>query len=82
MKFANRMNQFGEGVFSRLAEMRKKREELEKRFQCDILLFPFLQLEISSTDIRKRINEGKSVRYMIPDEVSAYITREHLYEKH
>ena len=25
MKFANRMNQFGEGVFSRLAEMRKKR---------------------------------------------------------
>ena len=67
---------------SDISEMRKKREELEMRFQCDILLFPFLQLEISSTDIRKRINEGKSVRYMIPDEVLAYITREHLYEKH
>ena len=31
MKFAKRMEQFGEGVFSRLAEMRKKRRA-EGRF--------------------------------------------------
>lgn len=67
---------------SDISEMKRKRDELEKRFLGDIMLFPFLQLEISSTDIRKRISEGKSVRYMIPDEVLSYITREHLYEKH
>lgn len=35
---------------------------------------------ISSTDIRRRIREGRSVRYMLPDAVIDYIRRNGLYE--
>jgi nicotinate-nucleotide adenylyltransferase len=34
---------------------------------------------VSSTEIRKRISEGKSVRYMIPDAVDKYIAKKGLY---
>lgn len=37
-------------------------------------------IEISSTDIRKRVESGKTVRYMLPDKVLAYIKENHLYE--
>lgn len=37
------------------------------------------QLEISSTDIRQRIAEHRSVRYLVPDMVAAYIFKEGLY---
>jgi nicotinate-nucleotide adenylyltransferase len=37
-------------------------------------------LEISSTDIRERIRQGKSVRYLVPDSVQEYITKQRLYQ--
>ncbi len=37
-------------------------------------------LEISSTDIRRRCAEGKSVRYLMPDAVINYITTHSLYK--
>lgn len=36
-------------------------------------------MELSSTDIRKRIKNGKSVRYMLPDKVMRYIEENSLY---
>jgi nicotinate-nucleotide adenylyltransferase len=36
-------------------------------------------LNISSTDIRRRIAEGRSVRYLIPPEVGQYIKQRGLY---
>lgn len=62
-----------------VAEMEAKSRELEERYQGKILLFPFLSLEVSSTDIRKRIKEGKSIRYQVPDQVLSYITEKQLY---
>ena len=38
-------------------------------------------IELSSTEIRQRLAEGKSVRYYVPDEVLGYIERKHLYCK-
>ena len=38
-------------------------------------------LEISSTDIRRRCAEGKSVRYLVPDAVVNYINTNSLYRK-
>lgn len=37
-------------------------------------------IELSSTDIRRRRAEGKSVRYMVPDRVNDYIEGNGLYE--
>ena len=36
-------------------------------------------IELSSTEIRQRLANGKSVRYYVPDEVMGYIERHNLY---
>lgn len=41
--------------------------------------FPVTLLAIASRDIRKRVREGKSVRYLVPEPVVSYIHKEGLY---
>jgi nicotinate-nucleotide adenylyltransferase len=36
-------------------------------------------MEVSSTDIRRRVAEGRSIRYLVPPEVEEYIARRGLY---
>jgi nicotinate-nucleotide adenylyltransferase len=36
-------------------------------------------LDISSTDVRRRVREGRSVRYLVPDAVADYIAKRGLY---
>lgn len=62
-----------------LAEMERKSNELKQKYHADIRLLPFPNLEISSTMIRERLYQGKSVRYMIPEKVMAYIRKKHFY---
>lgn len=38
-----------------------------------------VDVDISSTDIRRRLAQGKSIRYLVPDPVAAYIFEEGLY---
>ena len=38
-------------------------------------------LEISSTDIRRRCAEGKSIRFLVPDVVTNYINTHELYRQ-
>lgn len=64
-----------------MTEMEQKKEELEQRFGAKIILFPFLNLEISSTELRERIRTGKSVRHLIPEKVLSYIQEKQLYKE-
>jgi nicotinate-nucleotide adenylyltransferase len=45
--------------------------------QVEVLKAPML--DISSTDIRKWIQEGKSIRYLVPDNVVAYMAENNYY---
>ena len=66
---------------SSLDEMQSKADELKERFQADIILLPFLNLELSSTDLRNKIASGKSVRYLVPDKVLSYIEEKGFYRR-
>ena len=64
------------------------REGLEKqisyltdKYQADIRILPANRMDISSTKIRQMIREGKSVRYMLPDQVIRFIEKNHLYRQ-
>lgn len=37
-------------------------------------------IEVSSEDIRKRLKEGKSIRYLVPEKVRTYIIKHSLYK--
>lgn len=71
-----------------LPEMEEKRRELEHKYQgacgtdgCRILLLPFISMSVSSTEIRRRIYDRKSVRYLVPDKVMTYIKEKGLYSE-
>lgn len=64
------------------------REGLEKqiiyltdKYQADIKILPADRIDISSTKIRQLIREGKSVRYMLPDQIIRFIQKNHLYRQ-
>lgn len=46
-----------------------------------LVLLRIIPIGISSTDIRKRIKEGLSIKYMLPEEVESYIISNRLYNK-
>nr|WP_290667986.1 nicotinate-nucleotide adenylyltransferase [Ardenticatena sp.] len=47
------------------------------RGRVDIVEAPLI--EISSSDIRRRVREGRTIRYFVPDAVADYIYQQHLY---
>lgn len=57
----------------------EKTTELQAKYQARIIILPERKIDISSSEVRSRIREGKSVRYMIPDKVIDYISSNHLY---
>ncbi|MDE7224040.1 MAG: nicotinate-nucleotide adenylyltransferase, partial [Acetatifactor sp.] len=61
-------------------KLMEKRRELETAYNAKILLMAFPNIEISSTDIRKRCRQGKSIRYLVPDSVREYIELHQYYQ--
>lgn len=45
----------------------------------DIQVVVITEVEVSSTEIRKRLKESKSIRYLAPDKVREYIEKNKLY---
>jgi len=50
------------------------------RFGDRVSVIQIPALAISSTDIRRRVREGRPINYLVPPEVAAYIEERHLYE--
>lgn len=59
----------------------EKIEGLRVKYQARIMLAELPELDISSTDLRKRVNEGLSLRYLMPESVALYIHKHRLYMK-
>lgn len=55
------------------------REQVQMELQGRIRLEPVTQLAISATDIRNRLKNHQSVRYLMPDSVINLIEYHHLY---
>jgi nicotinate-nucleotide adenylyltransferase len=54
---------------------------VENKFNADIALLNAPMLNISSTEIRKLVKEGKSIRYLVPDAVRLEIVEKRHYRK-
>ncbi|HCJ32999.1 MAG TPA: hypothetical protein DHV65_01695 [Ktedonobacter sp.] len=44
-----------------------------------LLMMPAPQLEISATDLRQRIAQGRPIKYQTPEAVEHYISEHRLY---
>ena len=59
--------------------LEKQREYLLERFGGEVIIVEFPTIDISSSDIRKRIKEGKSIRFQVPERVWEFISKNNLY---
>lgn len=62
-----------------LADMKQRITQLESKYGASISLLHSPVLEISSTDLRFRIMNKKSVRYLLPEPVENYIAVNQIY---
>ena len=63
------------------ASLIKKTAEVKERYVGEASFLEVPSLDISSSDLRKRIRDGRSVKYLIPKEAEEYIIRHDLYKE-
>ncbi|AQM61333.1 MULTISPECIES: nicotinate-nucleotide adenylyltransferase [Clostridium] len=59
----------------------EEKKRAEKKYNGEIIFLNILDLEISSTDIRKRISEGKRIDFFVPKRVINLIEKENIYNE-
>lgn len=63
------------------ADMEEKIAELKEKYDADITLLHVRHVDISSSMIREKTAQERSIRYMVPEKVREYIMKNHFYEK-
>ena len=54
-------------------------EELKQLFSADIRLIQTPNLSVASSELRRRVGAGETIRYQVPESVRDYISAHHLY---
>lgn len=62
-------------------KMDEAAEYFEEKYGAEITRVSMPVIEMSSSDIRQRISEGRSVRYMVCDKVIDYINKTGIYKE-
>ena len=60
--------------------MQRKAEELKRSYGAKILFLDSPELDISSTALRSRFRNNRTLRYYVPDCVLEYIEQNGLYK--
>lgn len=69
-----------DGVSQR--QMEQQKHHLEERYRARIKVLSMPQIDISSSEIRDKIQKGQSIREMVPDAVRLFIDEKQLYRRH
>ncbi|QEK13608.1 nicotinate-nucleotide adenylyltransferase [Crassaminicella thermophila] len=64
----------------KLSHVDAKIKEFQNKYNALIRKINLPALAISSTDIRNRVKEGQSIKYLLPESVEYYIYKNKLYE--
>ena len=59
--------------------VQSKIKELDQNHKADFIHVQMPLIELSSSEIRKRLSEGKVIRHRVPDNINDYIMRHQLY---
>lgn len=62
-------------------ELQMQADWLKETYHAYIILLPERKMDISSTEIREKVFQNESIRYLTPDNVCDYIYKHKLYTK-
>jgi nicotinate-nucleotide adenylyltransferase len=54
-------------------------DNISERLGSRVTILPTPLIELSSSDVRRQVHEGRSIRYLVTDSVEKYIRSENLY---
>jgi nicotinate-nucleotide adenylyltransferase len=61
-------------------EITEKKQRIEEKYNGEIIILDLKQLEISSTDIRERVNQNSRIDFFVPPKVVDMIYKNGLYK--
>ena len=65
-----------------LDKLKVQMDYLKNKYQARIFELPERNIDISSTEIRARVKNGKSIHYMVTKNVQDFISKNQIYQNH